>query len=275
MKLLPRRVEKPWGQQVLPALFGPSDGRRVGEIWFEHPDQPPMPLLAKYLFTSDRLSVQVHPPADATRSDGAPCGKNECWYVIDAKEDAEIGLGLRRNLSPADVRSAAADGSIEHELAWKRVRAGDFVFVPAGTIHSIGAGLTILELQQNCDVTYRLFDFGRPRELQLDAALDVARLQPDDGSLHVPADPQGDRILISVPQFTVAQIVSDDGAQWLADRWRWVLPIAGSVRVADEEVAASECLLAAPGAPLELGANTLVVIAADGALDESDLRVVS
>src|SRR6185295_6266864 len=162
MKLARRYVEKPWGRTGLPPRFGAPDGRRIGELWFTGGGE--LPLLAKYIFTSERLSIQVHPPE-----------KTECWYVLDAEPGATIGLGLLREISSDELRSAALDGSIERLVAWRPVRAGDFFFVPPGTIHAIGGGLTLLEFQQNADVTWRLYDYGRPRALHVEEAVAVAR----------------------------------------------------------------------------------------------------
>jgi mannose-6-phosphate isomerase len=272
LRLLARRVEKPWGRDTLPAIFGPADGRRIGEIWFEPPDEADLPLLAKYLFTSDHLSVQVHPRVSDLPTDVGLCVKNECWYVVEAEDGARIGVGLRRPLSAEEARQAALDGTIEHELAWKPVQAGDFIFVPAGTVHSIGAGLTMLEMQQNCDVTYRLFDFGRPRDLQLEEALAVADLGCADPSHFVSADDAPDRVLISAPQFTVARVSTERGARWMADRVRWVLPLSGSVSAGGEPASTGECLLASPGAELKLGPDAVVIVAGDGILETAQRK---
>lgn len=266
LKLQTRWVEKPWGRTALPALFDSPDGRRIGEIWFEAPGRPKLPLLAKFLFTSERLSVQVH-PRSAGPTVSPPTGKTECWYIVDAEPGAAIGLGLRRRLSRDEARQAALDGSIDGLLAWRPVKRGDFVFVPSGTIHAVGAGLAIIELQQNCDVTYRMFDYGRPRPLHLDEALDVARLEPSEPTCHVAAEGSGDRILVSAPEFTIVQATSEEGAQRLAARERWVLPIAGSVTSANDSATCGECLLVAAGVPLHLSNDAVVIVAAEGPLE--------
>src|SRR3954469_1829339 len=110
MKLRARQVEKPWGREALPPPFGDTGGRRIGEIWFEGPGD--LPLLAKYIFTSEALSVQVHPDDDAARARGLRSGKSECWYIIDAEPGATLGLGLTRDVSKEELRAAALDGSI-------------------------------------------------------------------------------------------------------------------------------------------------------------------
>src|SRR5947199_2014141 len=176
MKLATRQVEKPWGRTALPPPFGDIGGRRIGEIWFEGPGD--LPLLAKYIFTSEKLSVQVHPDDEAARERGLRRGKSECWYIIDAEPGAVLGLGLKEEISREALRAAAHEGSIEALMDWVPVAAGDFHFVPAGTVHAIGAGIALLEFQQASDVTYRLYDYGRPRALHLDDAVAVAHCGP-------------------------------------------------------------------------------------------------
>ncbi len=153
----------------------PPPEKRIGEIWFVSDE--PLPLLAKYIFTSERLSVQVHPDDDQARSRGFPRGKAECWFILDCDPGATIGLGLTRQLTRDELRAAALDGSIEDAIDWRPVKPGDFLYVPPGTIHAIGAGISLLELQQNSDVTFRLYDYGRPRELHLEDALAVANAE--------------------------------------------------------------------------------------------------
>ena len=170
-------VERVWGRRELPPGFPSAPGAEpIGEIWFEAP--PEAPLLVKYLFTSERLSIQVHPGDDAARAKGYPRGKDEAWYVIDAEPDAVIGLGLIRDVSPDELRAAALDGSIETLLDWKPARTGDVFYSPAGTVHAIGAGIALIEIQQNLDLTYRLYDYGRPRELHLEEGIAVADPRP-------------------------------------------------------------------------------------------------
>ena len=189
MSALPiREVEKPWGRDTLPAPFVAPPGKRIGEIWFEPPPELPS-LLIKYIFTSEKLSVQVHPDDAQARAAGAGAnGKEECWLVIDAEPGATLGVGFREPIGREAMRAAALDGSIEDLLAWHPVRAGDFFYIPAGTVHAIGAGVSLIEVQQNADITYRLYDYGRPRELHLDAGIAVAKGEPHDPALrrHIP-----------------------------------------------------------------------------------------
>ncbi|TCD05487.1 mannose-6-phosphate isomerase [Erythrobacteraceae bacterium CFH 75059] len=196
-------MEKVWGRTHLPPPFNTTSAEPVGEIWFEPPPELET-LLAKYLFTSEKLSVQVHP--DDARAPEGSRGKEECWLVLAAEPDAVLAIGFTETLPAARIRAAALDGSIEGLLAWHPVRAGDFFYLPAGTVHAIGAGVTIAELQQHSDVTYRLFDYGRPRDLHLDEALAVLTPGPY-------ADPRRCRVrdeetvrLVDGPHFRVTHV---------------------------------------------------------------------
>lgn len=187
-KLPIRIVAKPWGRDRLPPPFIAPPGEKIGEIWFEPPAQLAS-LLVKYIFTSEKLSVQVHPDDDQARASGHGAnGKEECWLVIDAEPGATLGVGFREPVSAEQIRAAALDGSIEQLLVWHPVRAGDFFYIPANTVHAIGAGISLIEVQQNADITYRLYDYGRPRELHLDEGVAVACGEPHDPALrrHVP-----------------------------------------------------------------------------------------
>ena len=179
-RLAARHVERIWGVTDLPDGFAPPlpPAEPIGEIWFEDSELLDPALLVKYLFTSDRLSVQVHPDDVAARARGHRRGKDEAWYVLSAAPGATIGLGLTREVSADALRRAALDGSIERLLDWREVRAGEVFYSPAGTVHAIGAGLALVEIQQNLDLTYRLYDYGRPRELHLEEAVAVAEPRP-------------------------------------------------------------------------------------------------
>jgi len=144
VRLLPTRmVEKVWGRETLPAPFAAPDNTRIGEIWFEPPPELPQ-LLVKYLFTSEKLSVQVH-PSDATALPGED-GKEECWLVLDAEPGAKLAIGFDEAVSPEAMSDAARDGSIEELLTWHEVAAGDVYFLPAGTVHAT----MIMAARVNC-----------------------------------------------------------------------------------------------------------------------------
>jgi mannose-6-phosphate isomerase len=246
-------------------MFGATGGRRIGEIWFQN-EIGEQPLLVKYIFTSEKLSVQVHPDDAQARERGLAQGKNECWYILEAEEGAKLGLGLRSALPAEAIRASALDGSIEDAMDWKSVAPGDFVFVPAGTIHAIGGGISLLEFQQNVDVTYRLYDYGRPRELHLDDGVAVARPGYDMGNYR-PAGGPADTMLINRPQFCLFRATSAASIpSELEDRQRWVMPLEGSASSREEEVSRGECMLLEPGAPLILSQSALVLVGASGSV---------
>lgn len=174
-KLPKRMVEKVWGRDALPAPFEAPKGQRIGEIWFEPPPEL-NDLLVKYLFTSEKLSVQVH-PGDENAREGEQ-GKEECWLVIDAQPGAQLAIGFDEEVSAKTIGKAASDGTIEDILTWHDVKAGDIFHLKPGTVHAIGPGLALVEVQQNSDTTFRLYDYGRPRELHLERALAVASGAP-------------------------------------------------------------------------------------------------
>src|SRR5258707_9193724 len=177
--LSPRAVTKPWGSTDLrPWSDMPLGGEAVGELWFERSGAPESALLLKLLFTNQPLSIQVHPDDAYARSIGLPRGKSEAWYILRATPESKIALGLKGPLTSQQLREAIDTGSILDLVRWQSVSPGDSIFVPAGTIHSIGAGLVIAEIQQRNDATFRLFDFGRQRELHRERAIAVAAAGP-------------------------------------------------------------------------------------------------
>lgn len=170
---------------------GPYAGTTLGTIAKDHTSEllgaascdAEFPLLVKLLFPDAKLSVQVHPNDEEARSCGVRRGKTECWYVLEAAPDATVACGLRPGVSIDDLRTAIANGTAEDLLVHLPVRKGDMVFVDAGTVHALGPGVTILEVQQTCDTTYRLFDYGRPRELHLEKGLAVSKISTRAGKV--------------------------------------------------------------------------------------------
>lgn len=173
VRLPTRFLEKVWGAQDLAPWF-PEAKNKIGEVWFD----ADLPLLVKFVFTSDRLSVQVHPDDAFAKAHENSAGKTEMWYVLRADPGAKLAIGFRQPITREKLRESAASGEIDDLLNWIGVEAGDAFFVPAGTVHAIGGGLAICEIQQHSDITYRLYDYGRPRELHLDKAEQVASLGP-------------------------------------------------------------------------------------------------
>jgi mannose-6-phosphate isomerase len=183
VQIAPVFVERVWGSHDLSPLF-PRQEKKIGEVWFHGPDNSP--LLIKFIFTTERLSIQVHPGDDYARRHHASNGKTEMWHILGVEPGARIGLGLRETLTRDELRQACLDGSIVDLVDWKPVQPGDTLYAEAGAIHAIGAGVRLCEIQQNSDVTYRLYDYGRPRELHLDHGVAVSIPGPYDGRRTLP-----------------------------------------------------------------------------------------
>jgi mannose-6-phosphate isomerase len=171
-RVQPSFREKVWGSTRLSPWFEDSD-KKIGEVWFEV-DPPDFPILTKFVFTTEPLSVQVHPGDEYAGRHENSCGKTEMWYVLRADPGAQIALGLRQDVTSEQLRRVSESGEIMDLLNWIDVRPGDSFFIPAGTIHTIGAGIALAEIQQYSDVTYRLYDYGRPRELHLERGVEVS-----------------------------------------------------------------------------------------------------
>ena len=183
-KLAPERHDLIWGSRDTEPWYPNPAGLRAAEVWF-----PSGELLIKFLFTADSLSVQVHPNDEQAQQVGKPRGKTEMWHILRADPGARIALGLNRAVTAAQLRSGAVDGSIVDLLNWIPVSAGQTFFVPAGTIHAIGAGIVLCEIQQLSDITYRLYDWSRGRELHLEQGVEVSLLKPaNEGHVELPVE---------------------------------------------------------------------------------------
>ncbi|MSQ02346.1 MAG: hypothetical protein EXR71_10735 [Myxococcales bacterium] len=218
LHLVPHLTRPPWGGHRLAAL-GKGEGviGESWEVWRENrvrgDDRPfgaivDFPLLVKLLDTQQILSVQVHPgDVQARERVGAPHGKAEAWVVLEATPGARIAYGLARPLSERQLRERAESGEIEADLAWLYPQAGDVIEVPPGTIHAIGPGLLLYEVQQPIDLTWRLYDWGRGRELHLDHACAVARREPLPSPFRRPLEiAPGIQRLIEAPHFVVERV---------------------------------------------------------------------
>ncbi|MFU7529279.1 class I mannose-6-phosphate isomerase [Qipengyuania sp. ASV99] len=237
-------IEKVWGRTALPAPFTAPAGKKIGEIWFEPPPELPQ-VLVKYLFTSEKLSVQVH-PSDADALPGE-AGKEECWLVLDAQPGAQLAIGFNRQVSPEQIAAAARDGSIEALLSWHNAQVGDVFFLPAGTVHAIGPGLALVEVQQSSDTTFRLYDYGRPRELHLERALAVAKGVPYPVCHRSSVAARG-QTLINADHFRLDRIEGAPDADVSATYFGALLalPLSGEVRARSVQARAGpgECLFA-------------------------------
>lgn len=261
MKLSKHLVEKPWGRTDIPVEFGDTGGRRIGEIWYESEGAEQLPILLKWLFTSEKLSIQVHPDDAQAQARGMPSGKEECWYIVDAEPGAVLGMGTKRPLSADELRAASLSGEIEQLMDWRSVKAGDYFYIPAGTVHAIGAGITLVEVQQYADITYRLYDYGRPRELHLDDGVAVSDARPyaDDRSGRA----EGNMSLVDGPHFRLNLLSGDnDGIVWPDAGQMWVTPVSGTVSVENETALVGDCLLVDGNTRIMLGAGSRALVCA-------------
>ncbi len=197
--LVPEFVERIWGKTDLRPWYEVNGEEKIGEAWLTGPGcrvgsgagrgerfdsvAPGYPLLVKMLFPDEKLSVQVHPDDAEARALGMERGKTECWYVLEAEAGAKVACGLRAGVTVEDLRAGVEDETAENLMEWLPVSVGEMVFVDAGTVHAIGPGVTLLEVQQTSDVTYRLYDYGRPRELHLEAGLRVVKTKTRAGKV--------------------------------------------------------------------------------------------
>lgn len=244
-RLEPRFLEKVWGSTRLEPWFK-STGAKIGEIWFEAAGlegTEPLPLLVKFLFTTEKLSVQVHPDDAYAALHHSSRGKTEMWHVLAAEPGAQIIAGFRERVSLEHLQAASISGEIEDLLEAHPAKPGDTFFLPAGTVHTIGAGLVLCEIQQYSDVTYRLYDYGRPRELHLDHGLAVARRE----SHRARQTPRGEQ-LVSCPHFTVVR-KRIEGVSQLPPRpggFELLITIEGQGRIGGEPVRSGEVIYLPP-----------------------------
>jgi len=286
LRLLPSFREKLWGTTALAPWFVPPP-EKIGEVWFGFDenetscgrtlielmresgpallgtriDPALSPILVKFIFTADRLSIQVHPDDGyAGRHEGS-WGKTEMWYVLRAEPGARLALGFREAITRERLRQAALSGEIEELVRWIPVQAGDTYFTPPGTVHAIGPGLVLCEIQQNCDLTYRIYDYGRPRELHLDKAADVANLGPHPGC-SVPVDLGEGRKLLAACKYFATELIEPAGSLCYepdSARFHLLLFLEGRGALAGEPFRAGECwLVPASAAPFDLDAAARV-----------------
>lgn len=293
MKLVPRYLRKPWGGRRIPERFGRGLDVEppVGESWelYDRPDgssgiangpvagqrladvrgDVPLPILTKIIDAQATLSVQVHPDADAAEELGGEA-KTEAWYVLESAPDARIYKGLAEGTTAADLLRAVEEGTVADLLSSFHPEPGDVVFLPPGTVHAIGGGLLLYEVQENSDTTYRLFDWnrnglnGRPRPLQVREAIrctdfsgpGLPRVEPrllaDDGRYRR-------TIRLSCPEFVIEEqeilgLVTFDTERGERDRWHvlFVLDGEGTIRPFDR---LAEDLFFSPGDSILLPAE--------------------
>ncbi len=197
---------------------GPLAGQSLAEISARYGrelvgeaarDPKRFPLLLKFLFPQEKLSVQVHPDDEMARRTGQPWGKTECWYVVSAKPGAQVALGLKPGVMRADLERAIHEKRAEELLNWISIYPGEMIYVAGGTVHTLGPGSILVETQQQSDTTYRLYDYGRPRELHLNDGLAAVKEQVASGKVirPAPSSVEGTNnhrgLLIAAPYFVV------------------------------------------------------------------------
>jgi len=220
--MLPKFDPRPWGAHDLSPIYpnrpfeekigeawltgddckianGPLTGRTLSQVSEKYqrelvgdaaPDSRRFPLLLKFLFPHEKLSVQVHPDDEHARRVNQPWGKTECWYVAHAKAGAQVALGLKPGVTVTQLEGAIREKRAEELLNWLNVYTGDMIYVSGGTVHTLGPGSVIVETQQQSDTTYRLYDYGRPRDLHLKEGLGSVKLKVASGKVVRPAPTQ-------------------------------------------------------------------------------------
>ncbi len=280
--------ERPWGFDDLRPWFDiVAGGAPIGEVWLtgdkslvatgphagktlealfaeEHesllgPEAPSTasPLLIKVIFAREKLSVQVHPDDAMAQKYGDPRGKTECWYALSAEAGAAVALGLKPGTTLAQIEKEIHDGTLESSLNVVPVETGDLIFVDAGTVHAIWPGAVLLETQQNCDITYRMFDYGRPRELHIEKSLEALKFETRAGKIK--SKEWVDRtVLIDVDYFRVERVPvfsirTSENLSWPTERscLQYLFAAGGSGRLVSEEFA-----------PLDLATRSIVCVPA-------------
>ena len=261
IRKLPRKfVDKVWGVEQLPAPFPHPSDNRIGEVWFDPPEELPQ-LLVKHIFTSERLSIQAHPDDEQAEAMGyGRAGKSECWVILGAEPGATIAVGFKSEIARDTLREAALDGSIVEHLVWHEIEAGDAFYIPAGTVHAIGGGVSLIEVQQNSDVTFRLFDYGRPRELHLDEGIQIADTGPYPPSLRRKLEDNGG-LLVDGPHFRLLHAKSANVPRGLGEGPTLVIPFSGEVLLGEESLECGECALVSDLAEEPLGGTGIALIA--------------
>lgn len=279
VKTRPYFCQKDWGGDRLRSLFGkPIPSPHTGESWevSAHPSGEcvvwgiplseavrrygrallgdagaPFPLLIKLLDARENLSVQVHPDdALAARLEGQPYGKTEAWYILDAPKDAELILGTL--CGPEELRAAAERGGIGPCLRRLPVRAGDTVFIPAGTVHALTAGIVVYEVQQSSDTTYRLYAWGRDAELHVDQSLAAMEIGPTGAGVVPPRTvAPGVERLVACDAFTLDRLTPGGGMEIAADPSRFAC-----------YTALAACRLDYPGGGIDCAAGDSVLVPA-------------
>jgi mannose-6-phosphate isomerase len=245
---------------------GPYAGQKLGGLFQRFPESllgasapgPDSPLLIKVILAKEKLSVQVHPDDKMAQKYGQPRGKTECWYALAAEPGAEVAVGLKPGVTMDKIKEGIHAGTLEESLNMLPVQAGDMILVDAGTVHAIWPGSILLETQQNSDLTYRMYDYGRGRELHIEKSLEALRLESPPGK--VPPRLLKDRtVLVDADYFRVERLpvegkrerasLAGEGEQ--LQRLAYLFAAAGAGRISGQDFE-----------PVELPARGIVAVPA-------------
>lgn len=243
--MMPEFSERPWGTRDLAPIYSRIVGKNpIGEAWLtgdackvangplsgvtldelcrrygrelvgeSAPSGDRFPLLIKFLFPKEKLSVQVHPDDECARAMGLPNGKTECWYVARSVAGAAVGLGLKTGTTREQFAKAIEEKRAEELMNWIDVKTGDMIYVDGGTVHAIAPGSILIETQQNSDTTFRLYDYGRPRELHIEQGMRAMHEKTNAGKT-IRRSIDGHDLLIASPCFVVEKYAAKDAVKF-------------------------------------------------------------
>jgi mannose-6-phosphate isomerase len=259
-RLASRAFPKVWGTPRTAPWFANPNNEQTGEVWFESPSATP--LLIKFLFTSESLSIQVHPDDEYAAKHHDSRGKTEMWHILRAEPGAQIAIGPRREITREELKKAAGSKAILDLLNFEEVRAGETWFIPAGTIHALGGGLALCEIQQLSDVTYRLYDYERARDLHIEHGVTVSRLAPCEGK-RVPAVVSRGRELLAECDYFRTEKLTISGAA-ACDAHRIYIVLEGNGRIGTEAFETGQAFsVFESGACIEAEQATILAVTAN------------
>jgi len=243
--MMPEFHERVWGTRDLAPIYSRIVGKEpIGEVWLTGdeckvangplsgvtlnelckrygrdlvggmaPQSDRFPLLTKFLFPKEKLSVQVHPDDEGAQAMGLPNGKTECWYIARSIAGATVGLGLKPGTTREQFTRAIEEKRAEDLINWIDVKTGDMIYVDAGTVHAIAPGSILIETQQNSDTTFRLYDYGRPRELHIEHGMKAMRETTGAGKV-IRESVNGHDVLVASTCFVVERYVAKQEIQF-------------------------------------------------------------
>ncbi len=243
--MMPEFHERVWGTRDLAPIYSRIVGKEpIGEVWLTGdeckvangplsgvtlnelckrygrdlvggmaPQSDRFPLLTKFLFPKEKLSVQVHPDDEGAQAMGLPNGKTECWYIARSIAGATVGLGLKPGTTREQFTRAIEEKRAEDLMNWIDVKTGDMIYVDAGTVHAIAPGSILIETQQNSDTTFRLYDYGRPRELHIGHGMKAMREMTGAGKV-IRESVNGHDVLVASTCFVVERYVAKQEIQF-------------------------------------------------------------